>query len=624
MGATAATPAATTVTVAEPRPDPAPGDEISLPDRKGPGRLRLALLLSLAAVLFCARVEADDDCRGRHEGSWTPIEKAAWEDLRKGETFDAGQLEDRRERVLRADFLLGIFTCEALQGELPQQGVALKGAVMPETVDLGLLDVPVRFSCHGCVFARIAAQRSRWRKPLVLDDSILMEGFDFSFARFDDEFRARKLKSSSKLLLDQALVARNLDLMGAESEGPLSLRDGEVGEKLRLDGAKLASLELGGTEVAGQLVMSGISIRRRAVLDRMKIGGNLLLRSYENSPKPGIGLDYPLPEAGGRAQPRGFVLLLNNTEIGGRLEIAQAHIRGPVSLDAIRVDEDIWLRDCSRVEGPIEMPFARIGQNLDLSTTILQSVNATGSKIEGELRLGATGSARLTPPVWGEGAKVVLRNVSVSAWVDAADGKMPRNGKCPPIEARTDPWPPRIDVIGFSYERAGGFGGGTETERPGRWYVAWLDRQEPFSLDPYRRLARFLRRNGRESTAKAVLFAAKDRQLGRSGGLTAALLFLQKIFVGYGIYVWFVFPWVIGFILLGGFVFPRSEEAKTARVPLRFAYSTDMFLPFVQLRKAHGEIELEGPYRYYLYFHKFMGWICASFFLSALAGLFEV
>lgn len=579
-----------------------------------------------AAGFLCELANAAGDCKQDRSESWTPIERAAWLSLVQGEEFDVEQFSPERldQRVLRAKFLIDIFTCDALSASLSQLGVALKGAIIPETIDLNLIDVPVRFSCTRCIIARIEGIRSRWRMAFVLDDTKLHDGLDFRFAHFDDEFRAQQLYSPSNLILDQAVVSRNLDLMRVQSDGNLSMRDGAVGEKLKLDGASLAGLRLGGTAVGSQLILSGITIGRRAVLDRMKIGGDLLLRAYSNSPKPVVGLEYSVQEIQELVRNGTNVLTLNNSNIGGRLVIAGAHINGPISLDAVRVNEDIWFRDCSFVAGPIEMPFARIGQNFDLSTTVLWSVNATGSVIGGELRLGTTGSTRLTSPVWNSEAKIVLRNVSVSAWVDATDSKIPRDDNCPPIEAAADPWPPKIDVIGFSYDRAGGLGGGLETERPDYWYVEWLDRQEPFSLDPYRRLADFLRNNGRESAAKSVLFAGKENQLGKSGGLTKALLFLQKIFVGYGIYTWYVFTWVIGFILLGGFVFSRTEEARNTKMPFCLAYSTDMFLPFVHLRKMHGELDFRGPVRYYLYFHKFMGWICASFFLGALAGLFEV
>lgn len=584
------------------------------------------LFILFAAGFLSAPTNAVAECRQNLSDSWTRTERAAWESLIRGDEFDADEYSPDQvgQRVIRARFFRDVFTCETLSGLLSQLGVALRGVVIPETIDLRLVEVPVRFSCTRCLISKIDGRESKWRKSLVLDDSRLREGLDFRFAHFDGEFRARRVVSDTDVRLDQVSVSGNLNLIGMRSLGRLSMRDGHVSAKLRLDGARLASLDLSGARIGGQLVLSGIRIGQRAVLNRMRIGGDLLLRTYTNGPKPVIGLDYSIQEVQELARKGIYVLLLNNASIGGRLEIAHAHINGPMSLDAIRVDEDIWLRDCSLVAGPIQMPFARIGQNFDLSTTVLWSIDATGSKIAGELRLGTTGSARLTSPVWNDKAKITLRNVSVSAWVDAADSESPRNDKCLPIEADADPWPPTIDVIGFSYDRAGGLGGGIETERPDHWYVAWLDRQKPFSLDPYRRLASFLKGNGRDSAANSVLFAGKEKQLIESRGLTKALLFLQKIFVGYGIYSWYVFIWVIGFILLGGFIFSRTDEARKAKIPLYFAYSADMFLPFVRFRKLHEEIDFRGPARYYLYFHKLMGWVCASFFLGALAGLFEV
>jgi len=357
----------------------------------------------------------------------------------------------------------------------------------------------------------------------------------------------------------------------------------------------------------------------------MRIGGNLLLRTWRNGPKPEIGGDYSLEDVQGLAQNGEYVVVLNNTTIGGRLEIAHARINGSVTLDAIRVEEDIWLRDCSLVLGHIQMPFARIGQNFDLSTTVLQSIDATGSTIGGELRLGATGSARLTAPVWYPKGRMVLRNVSVSAWIDSTASGIPRNKNCPPVKAanyKPDPWPPRIDVIGFSYDRAGGLGGGAD--RPEDWYVEWLARQVPFSLDPYRRLADYLLTNGRVAAANQVLNAGKERQLEESDGLTRILLFLQRTFVGYGIRTWYILAWVLGMIPLGALVFRRTQEARLRNMPYCLAYSTEAFLPFVELRRKHGDIDFAGGTRYYLYLHKLMGWVCSLFFVSALAGLFEV
>jgi hypothetical protein len=68
---------------------------------------------------------------------------------------------------------------------------------------------------------------------------------------------------------------------------------------------------------------------------------------------------------------------------------------------------------------------------------------------------------------------------------------------------------------------------------------------------------------------------------------------------------------------------PRWDGRKS-EIPISIAFSVDMLLPFVQFRSRHSGIDFAGPVRFYLYFHKFMGWVCALFFVSALGGLFEV
>lgn len=591
-----------------------------------PGRkwFGASVLLALLVVWCHAPAQAGGQCLDSRPK--TRIETAVWDALLRGDTFDAEKAAPKRikDRVIGAAFVRAILTCDTVIGSLSRFGVAFKGIVIPETLDLQLAEVPVRFSCAQCFIAKIDARGSRWSKALVLDGSRVQAGLTFESALFDDEVRARDLVSSAEVNLSQTSVSRGLDLRGMQADGRLTVRDARIGGKLRLDGARLPELDLGGVQIGGQLILSGISIKKHAVLDRVRIGGDLLLRTYPNGPEPVIGLEYSVETGTERAQGDRYVLSLNNAKIDGRLEIAHARVYGSISLDAVRVGEDIWLRDCSLVAGPIQMPFARIGQNLDLSTSVLWNVDATGSQIDGELRLGTTDSARLTAPVWNEDTKIVLRNVSASAWVDAADSQIPRNEKCWALQGQPDPWPPRIDVIGFSYDRAGGLGGGIETERRARWYVAWLDRQEPFSLDPYRRLAAFLRANGRDTAAKTLLYAGKERQLAQADGLAKVLLLLQKSFVGYGIRTWYIFAWVVGFVLIGALVFSRTNETKERGMPYCLAYSADMFLPFVGLRNLHGEIDFRGPVRYYLYVHKLMGWVCATFFLSALAGLFEV
>lgn len=582
------------------------------------GRLYISII---ALLLLPYSVLAENSCADT--SNWTPGENSAWNALIDNGEFGELNTADNNinKRMLRPKFVRQILTCKSLFTTLGPKGVVLKGAIIAKTLDFRFVKIPIRFACINCRIERILAGRSDWRHQLALDGSIIMRHADFSRANFNRDFSAVGLQTGAGIKLDQITVAHDLSFQQARIKGKLSARGASIGGTLRLDGAKLGELNASGASITKQMILSGIDITRRAILDRIHIGGDLLLRTYENAPMPLIG------QAPASTPPNDqkTVLNLNIARIDGRLEIASARIQGALSLDAIRVGEDIWIRDGTEITGRLNMPFARIGQNFDLSTTVLGSdVDATGAKIDGELRLGAYGSTRLTAPVWGASSRLILRNASVSAWLDSAKGTRVKTDECQSTNHPSNPWPCDIDVIGFSYARIGGLGGGDEFQRSAEWYLDWLARQQPFSLDPYRRLANYLQNNGRDAAARTVRFAGKNAQFNSSSGLDWGLLLLQKVFVGYGIFTGLVFVWMLVLIGLGAAIFSRTVEARNSEIPISIAYSIDMLLPFVQLRRRHSDIDFAGSIRFYLYFHKFMGWVCALFFVSALGGLFEV
>lgn len=52
-----------------------------------------------------------------------------------------------------------------------------------------------------------------------------------------------------------------------------------------------------------------------------------------------------------------------------------------------------------------------------------------------------------------------------------------------------------------------------------------------------------------------------------------------------------------------------------------FAYSFDMLLPVIKLREKHYELEIGGWQRQYFYFHKIMGYVIGLFIVGGLTGL---
>jgi hypothetical protein len=56
-------------------------------------------------------------------------------------------------------------------------------------------------------------------------------------------------------------------------------------------------------------------------------------------------------------------------------------------------------------------------------------------------------------------------------------------------------------------------------------------------------------------------------------------------------------------------------------MPYAITYSINMMLPIIRLREDNYKIELRSYARYYLYLHKVMGYILASFLIAGLSGL---
>jgi hypothetical protein len=412
------------------------------------------------------------------------------------------------------------------------------------------------------------------------------------------------------VLLRDATIGGGADLAGFRSAGDLVGTRLSVGGPLVLDGLSARRLRLEAMDVRGPLFMSDVQARE-VDLDKARIDGDLRLRRHGGQP-PAIG--PPLGD--------GPALSLNNVSISGRVEIEDARIDGALMLDAARIGEDLWLRYGASVAGSIVAVYARFGQNVDLTGSALGSVDLTGARIGGELRLGAPEPGR-PPPRWREAARLVLRNASVAAWVDADVPFQTGEPVC--AETRAASWPGAIDLYGFAYQRIGGLGGGDQSLRETcGFYQAWLGRQEPFSLDPYRRLGAYLDAGGRAPAARWARWNGRERQLAEATGLEFVRLWLQRVFVGYGIYSYAIFLWVGAFVIVGAAVFSRSPEARASPTPLGVVFSLDMLLPFLSFRRAHGDVDFQSGVRWYLYLHKFMGWVFTLFFASALGGLFAI
>ena len=392
-----------------------------------------------------------------------------------------------------------------------------------------------------------------------------------------------------------------IDLIGARIDGEMrirrasianmiSLEDVVVGDDLWLTESDIGYVGFSGTSIAGFALMHGTHISNSMLLDSGTVGRSLVMD--ENTRITGR-------------------LSLPGSNIKGGIYFAGATIDGVTNLNSITVDHDVILGGGSSFTDLVDLSFARIGGSLDFTGGKFASVDLTGARIAAELRLAAAGSV----PEFADNAELTLRNVTTNSLQDVADA-----------------WPRVLHLEGFSYQRQirtdGGDANaaGDDGDRAGQ-LIGWLARQQPFSPQPYQQLAGILRQSGDNETAKAILFAGKQREWDVAHGWSKFWLSLQFLFTGFGVHPQVAGLWVLALIAFGTWAFSQDPSPELAKLtwPQRAIYSFDMLLPAVHLRHHHYEIELQAWPRYYLYVHKIMGYVLLTFLAAALlsGGGFE-
>jgi hypothetical protein len=294
------------------------------------------------------------------------------------------------------------------------------------------------------------------------------------------------------------------------------------------------------------------------------------------------------------------------------------------------------------------MIFARWGANLDISNSEFVEFDLSGTRIEGELRLGSYyhGMTR-----WRKGdiLQLNLRNVHVGALQDKRQrvGRHPENRRWWPLfgnrkrlEKWEDAWPEQLQLDGFTYDRLGGFGGNSEVDSPDtdinmqsrdvNWYINWLARDRSYTPQPYEQLARAFRAAGEPTKADRILYESRGRariEAWRERNYAAWLgsSFLDWT-IGYGLGTRYfrALLWVIAFTAVGTgllyfFGHPHDGFAQGG-LPARIVYSLDQLLPIVEFEKFDKVVLARGV-AYYFYLQKLVGWALGSFLVAGLAGL---
>jgi hypothetical protein len=307
--------------------------------------------------------------------------------------------------------------------------------------------------------------------------------------------------------------------------------------------------------------------------------------------------------------------------IRNQLVLFHSHVRGRANLFSIRADQSVFLNEATFDEWLL-MDRAVIRGDLYLRGTSIKYADLSNVAIDGAFWLGPNRLA-------GKAEEPVR-------WQDPLSRLLLRDGRVGPVITTADSgvWPPLLDLNGFRYTRfafpdARSIPSGTRPSdflaQPLGWFLGWL-KKSPFSPQPYEQLAEILRVNGFPDKAKDALYEGKNQEWWNSqivdvtSAIDFLLLTLSWILIGYGHRIYYVTVWILVVVVLGTAIFRHTPEVRRAGVS-PVAYSFDMLIPLITLRERHKEVDIAGPTRYYLYLHRIVGYVLASFVVAGLAGL---
>jgi uncharacterized protein YjbI with pentapeptide repeats len=641
------------------------------------GAAAFVALLSLICILAStqpSRAKATGECeRAANTQDWTLGERWVWKRLCAGERADLATA--KIDRAIRSEFIVQILTDRNFDDVLPREGVAIAHArfVGPmrlahhavdqplaleysrfdATLDLSRLASSSNFSLQGSTGGYVDLRYLRagdvWLKDVVfreidlsnanisgsvfgnsarvagrLDftDATVQGGLDIDSSRLGSFFApeaqigfvlsAKRAHVDDWLDLQEASVERQAEFDDATIGGQSALAGLHVVGHLQLPKTAAGKIDLSGSEIGGDL-RAGDAKLDELQLARAHLDGQLLLVRTAIRKLDAYGVVVAKDWNVWRSIVSDEATLANS-QIGGSVNFdTDAFPSGNLLLSHLSVSGNVNLYAVT-APGSTKLVNLNIGGDLELSGDTFVTLNATGSKISGDLLL-----AQYEPMHWSDGASLILHNVTVRAIED--------RGKCPSV-GTCDPLPGKLDLSGFTYEQLGssapqpdGQFADDPVARPEKWWQQhWLARQDPFTRDPYDQLSTVLRRFGNEEVADEIMYDGHDVPT-RRAPFRNPMLIVQRYVIGYGYNVWLAFPWASVLVLIGTLVLKFSGEGRRLGLPYGVTYSFDMLLPLVRLRESNYKLEPRGLVQYYFYFHKIAGFVLASFLVAALSGL---
>jgi uncharacterized protein YjbI with pentapeptide repeats len=382
------------------------------------------------------------------------------------------------------------------------------------------------------------------------------------------------------ILLDEKyrskLTRRGVDIRGVYIDRPLELENTKLEHELHLIGATFGGdVRLSGLKSTLLIDFTDSQFLKELDLSGVRLDGDLLI--------------------GGKAVVKGDVDLGGAT-IRGVLDFRGATIERKLDMSGLEIGSHLRLARGTFAE--IDLTNATIRRDLDLSgATMRGDLDLTSSQILGEFTLVSDDDGSVRTATWSDNAKLILHNARAEI-----------------VTSGEHSWPQVVQFQGFTYRSFEPHGAAIN-------HLALLAKEKTYSPEPYERLAQVLTQQGNTGAAMHVRHAGRDHERNRSGGWRYAQLTMLDWLIGYGYHPERALYWALGLILIGAVLLRTSGQGASNGMPVGLAYSFDMLLPIIQLRKKHHDIDLKGALRYYFYGHKIAGYVLASFLIAGLAGL---
>jgi uncharacterized protein YjbI with pentapeptide repeats len=419
---------------------------------------------------------------------------------------------------------------------------------------------------------------------------------------------------------------------GATVEGALTMDGLHVGRSLFMRGSKekptkFANVDLTGAKIDGTLDLDGTTVEGTLTMDTLGVGGNLFMRGSKEEPAKFADVDLTAAKIDGTlalymATVEG-ALNLERAEIVGPIDLSNMVLGGKLTADNASAGTDLLMRHIrgsSKNQGvTASLRLLHVGASLDLEGATCCSLDLSGSRIEGELRLLSLN--------WSGDSSIVLRNTHAAGLYDSDSA-----------------WPRQVELEGLTYARWDGLGVNGDTRGKVRvrrkWYGDWFKKDQTYSPQPYEQLANVLRKAGEPAMAADVLYKGRERARCEAlvkwrlpGDRTLLLpgwrfigmtLLMSTIGYGLGLRYFRCLLWIA--VLTGiGMVFLHNDatvlDTGTHPLPLdSFVYSFQKLMPLVEFEKF-DQVRLGDWAKMYFYVHRTLGYMLAIFLGAGLTGL---